>query len=191
MRPQHDDHGRHRARRRAATTTTNVIQTPSLRGRGVLDLHVVVDDPRLPPDFGDDPARFHREHGRDAGDRRDPAGTTRDFGMSRRKIQHEPVPDRQAGTAAVPMPDHDVPREVDRVDLRGSSAGRRPGPSRAPRSRCSCRSFGSESHDASPGIVIPPVTVPSEFRWPSSVSGTSLSVFGTSSIAANFVGSLL
>ena len=38
---------------------------------------------------------------------------------------------------------------------------------------------------------MPPVTVPSLLRWPSSVSGTSLDVFGTSSIAANFTGSLL
>ena len=51
--------------------------------------------------------------------------------------------------------------------------------------------LGSDSHDASPGIAIPPVTSPSEFRRPSSVSGTSLSVSGTSSIAANLVGSLL
>ena len=49
---------------------------------------------------------------------------------------------------------------------------------------------GSESHDASPGSDAA-LTVPFEFTWPSSVSGTSLAVFGTSSIAANFVGSLL
>jgi hypothetical protein len=50
---------------------------------------------------------------------------------------------------------------------------------------------GSESHDASPGIAMPPVTWPFELRWPSSVSGTSLDVFGTISIAANLTGSLL
>ena len=37
----------------------------------------------------------------------------------------------------------------------------------------------------------PALTVPSELSRPSSVSGTSLLVFGTSSIAANFSGSLL
>ena len=52
-------------------------------------------------------------------------------------------------------------------------------------------SLGSERIDARPGIGIPPVTSPSEFKRPNSVSGTSLSVSGTSSIAANFVGSLL
>ena len=38
---------------------------------------------------------------------------------------------------------------------------------------------------------IPPLTVTSEFRWPKSVSGTSLPVSGTSSMAANFTGWLL
>ena len=50
---------------------------------------------------------------------------------------------------------------------------------------------GSDNHDASPGMGIPPLTVPSELRWPSSVSGTSLDVCGTSSMAANFSGWLL
>ena len=50
---------------------------------------------------------------------------------------------------------------------------------------------GSESHEARPGIAMPPVTFPSESMRPSSVSGTSLSVSGTSSMAANLVGSLL
>ena len=52
-------------------------------------------------------------------------------------------------------------------------------------------SLGSESHEANPGIASPPDTVPSELRWPSSVSGTSLDVSGTSSMAANFTGWLL
>ena len=52
-------------------------------------------------------------------------------------------------------------------------------------------SAGSDRIDASPGIAMPPLTVPSEFRCPNNVSGTSLDVFGTSSMAANFVGSLL
>ena len=52
-------------------------------------------------------------------------------------------------------------------------------------------SRGIGQDDASPGIGIPPVTSPSELRWPNSVSGTSLLVFGTSSIAANFTGWLL
>ena len=38
---------------------------------------------------------------------------------------------------------------------------------------------------------MPPDTVPSSLRWPSRVSGTSLLVVGTSSIAANFTGWLL
>ena len=57
--------------------------------------------------------------------------------------------------------------------------------------RCSCPSLGSDSNEATPGSLIPPVTSPFELRCPNRVSGTSLSVFGTSSIAANFVGSLL
>ena len=52
-------------------------------------------------------------------------------------------------------------------------------------------SLGSDSHDASPGIRIPPVTSPSELSRPSNVSGTSLAVSGTSSIAANLTGWLL
>ncbi len=35
-------------------------------------------------------------------------------------------------------------------------------------------SVGSDSHEARPGILIPPVTVPSLLRWPNKVSGTSL-----------------
>ena len=52
-------------------------------------------------------------------------------------------------------------------------------------------SAGSDSHDAKPGIGMPPVTVPSSLRWPNSVSGTSLLVSGTSSMAANLTGWLL
>ena len=51
--------------------------------------------------------------------------------------------------------------------------------------------LGSDSHDARPGILIPPVTSPSELSWPRSVSGTSLDVSGTSSMAANLTGWLL
>ena len=51
--------------------------------------------------------------------------------------------------------------------------------------------LGSDSHEASPGIGMPPLTVPSSLRWPSRVSGTSLLVVGTSSIAANLTGWLL
>ncbi len=51
--------------------------------------------------------------------------------------------------------------------------------------------LGSDSHDARPGISIPPVTSPSELSRPSSVSGTSLDVSGTSSMAANLTGWLL
>ena len=49
-------------------------------------------------------------------------------------------------------------------------------------------SVGSDSHDASPGIGIPPDTVPSLLRWPNNVSGTSLDVVGTNSMAANLIG---
>ena len=41
-------------------------------GRRVLHLHLVVDDPRLPADLGDDPARLHRDHRQHAGARRGP-----------------------------------------------------------------------------------------------------------------------
>ena len=51
--------------------------------------------------------------------------------------------------------------------------------------------LGSESHDANPGIGMPPLTVPSSLRRPRMVSGTSLLVVGTSSIAANLTGWLL
>ena len=51
--------------------------------------------------------------------------------------------------------------------------------------------LGSDRIDASPGIGMPPVMVPSALSRPNSVSGTSLAVWGTSSIAANFSGWLL
>ena len=52
-------------------------------------------------------------------------------------------------------------------------------------------SVGSDRNDARPGISMPPLTFPSSLIRPSSVSGTSLLVLSTSSMAANFVGSLL
>ena len=48
--------------------------------------------------------------------------------------------------------------------------------------------WGSDNQEARPGIGIPPVTVSLELRWPSRVSGTSLAVCGTSSMAANLTG---
>src|SRR3954451_2438866 len=48
--------------------------------------------------------------------------------------------------------------------------------------------LGSDSHEANPGMGMPPLTVPSSLRRPNSVSGTSLLVVGTSSIAANLTG---
>ena len=51
--------------------------------------------------------------------------------------------------------------------------------------------LGSDNHDARPGMGTPPTTCPSELRWPSSVSGTSLLVVGTISMAANLTGWLL
>ena len=50
---------------------------------------------------------------------------------------------------------------------------------------------GSDSHDASPGILMPPVTRAVGVQAAQQVSGTSLEVSGTSSIAANFTGWLL
>ena len=53
-------------------------------------------------------------------------------------------------------------------------------------------SLGFDRIDASPGIAMPPVMVPSALSRPKSVSGTSLAPCpGTSSIAANFSGWLL
>ena len=50
---------------------------------------------------------------------------------------------------------------------------------------------GSESQEARSGMGMPPVTSSWALSRPSRVSGTWLSVCGTSSMAANFVGSLL
>src|SRR3954454_19630864 len=47
---------------------------------------------------------------------------------------------------------------------------------------------GSDNQDARPGMGMPPLTVPLSFRCPRIVSGTSLLVVGTSSIAANLTG---
>ena len=51
--------------------------------------------------------------------------------------------------------------------------------------------IGKVDTDANPGISIPPTTSPSSFKCPNKVSGTSVEVFGTISMAANFTGSLL
>src|SRR6478736_9435921 len=48
--------------------------------------------------------------------------------------------------------------------------------------------LGSDSHDARPGIGIPPLTVPSALSLPSNLSGTSELVVGTNSITANLTG---
>ena len=48
--------------------------------------------------------------------------------------------------------------------------------------------LGSDRIEARPGMGIPPVTSPSASRWPKRISGTSLLVSVTISIAANFAG---
>ena len=113
---QHEDRRRRRRRCRAATTTRNVIQTPSFAGRGVLDLHVLADDPRLAPDLGDDPPRLHRDDRQRPRPPRRSAGTTCSCGMSRRNSQRQPVPDGEQEQQRA-EPDHHVPREVHRVHL--------------------------------------------------------------------------
>ena len=71
---------------------------------------------------------------------------------------------------------------------------------RSARQRGSCRGpgstvarpvLGSDNHDASPGMATPPSTCPEELRRPSRISGTSLLVCGTISMAANLVGWLV
>ena len=47
---------------------------------------------------------------------------------------------------------------------------------------------GSDRIEARPGMGMPPATWPCEFRWPNRISGTSLLVGGTISMAANFAG---
>ena len=74
----------------------------------------------------------------------------------------------------MPEPDHDVPGQVDDVDLRGSVGRSSAGTVSRPWTTVALPVLGSDSHEARPGIGMPPVTVPSSFRWPSSVSGTSL-----------------
>src|SRR5262245_60437593 len=89
-------------------------------GCRVFDLHVAVDDPRLPTDLRHYPARLHREHRGDARDRRDAKEQFR-LGHVTTEDPREPVPHREQEQKSGET-DHDVPREVDGVDLTGRRA---------------------------------------------------------------------
>ena len=142
-------------------------------GRRLLDLHLVEDDPRLAADLGDHPAGLHRDHREDAGDRGD---AEEPLGL--REVPPEQPGDARtrarAGTAACRGRPSRPTRGARRSPRRPSAAstpGRRCDPGRP----CSVPSAGSDRIDARPGIGMPPSTlVPSELRWPNSVSGTSL-----------------
>ena len=88
--------------------------------RGVLHLHLLVDDPGLASDLTDRPARLEGDHGQDSGDR----GGTQEP-LAPREVSPEdpggPVPQGQQEQQG-PEPDHQVPREV--RDVHG--AGGRP-----------------------------------------------------------------
>ena len=111
-------------------------------------------------------------------------------GMSRRKIQHTQY-HADSRNSSVPRPTMTSHARwtVLTCEIVGRSS-RRARVSR-PWTTVLVPSLGSDSHEASPGIRIPPVTSPSALSRPSSVSGTSLSVSGTSSMAANLIGWLL
>ena len=85
----------------------------------------------------------------------------------------QPVPDREQEQQGA-EPDHDVPGQVDGVDLARSVGRSSAGTVSRPWMTVLVPSAGSDSHEASPGIRMPPVTSPSALSRPSSVSGTSL-----------------
>ena len=97
--------------------------------------------------------------------------------MSRRKSQDSPYQTRQQDQQRAEA-DHDVPGQVDGVDLGDRRLVVHGDACSSPCTTVFLPVLGSDSHEARPGIGRPPVTVPSELRWPSSVSGTSLVVFG-------------
>ncbi len=170
-----------------------MIHTPGVAGGGVLDLHQVVDDPRLAADLADHPAGLHRDRptATPAPDG-DAAGTACSSACRRRKIQRQPVPRRTSRNSSVPRPTMTSQARCTVL----TCAERRPLVRRArcrgPGRRCSCPSLGSDSHDASPGIGMPPLTravgVEVAEQGLGHVARRSV---GTSSMAANFTGWLL
>ncbi len=88
---------------------------PGVGGGRVLDLHDPVDDPRLAADLGHDPAGLHADHGQDT------RGGCRPQEPS---AGRHPAPERPAGAVPhrqqeqqCPQAHHDVPGEMDDVDL--------------------------------------------------------------------------
>ena len=138
----------------------NVIQTPVLAGRRVLDPHVGCrrstaggrprSRPSRPPCMttASTPAG-----GRDA------AGTTWSVGIRRRKTQMAAY-QTDSRNSSVPSADHDVPARGGRRWSPGRSAGRRRARCPGPCTTVALPVLGSDSHDARPGIGIPPLTVP-------------------------------
>nr|WP_255371904.1 hypothetical protein [Cellulosimicrobium sp. CUA-896] len=107
-------------------------------------------------------------------------------GMRRRKSQVAPY-QADSRNSSVPIPTMTSQARCTMFTSRtvGRSSG---GTLSSPSTTVDRPVLGSDSHDARPGIGSPPDTVPSSFRRPSSVSGTSELVVGTSSMAANLTG---
>src|SRR6476469_2491703 len=112
------------------------------------------------------------------------------LGRSRRNSQLAPY-QRESRNRSVPRPT--ITSHARWTTLASLTVGWEPaGKALRPLTTVAVPSAGSDRIDARPGMGMPPSTlVPDELRWPNSVSGTSLEVFGTSSIWANLVGSLL
>ena len=129
-------------------------------GRSVLHLHVLVHDPGLSAHLAHDPPRLHgkdRQDARTRGDAQEPSSL-------RHVASEDPggeVPERQEHQKRA-QPHHDVPGEVDRVDL----TGRRPlvFGHRVEPLHDRLRSRARIQQEARPGIGMPPDTVPSSLR---------------------------
>ena len=140
----------------------NVIQTPGVGRRRVLDLHVVVDDPRLAADLGHDPAGLHRDHGEHARARRRARRNDRLVGIRRRNSQLAPY-QSDSRNSSVPRPT--MTSQARWTTLTSEIVGRSPaGTLSRPCTTVAVPVLGSDSHEARPGIGIPPATVPSEFE---------------------------
>ena len=135
---------------------------PGVGGGGVLDLHLLVDDPGLAADLADDPARLHGDHGEHPGGGGGPEEPLA-LGHVSPEDPGRPPPQgeqEQQGAEA----DHQVPGQVDDVDLVDGRAGPSAGVSSSPWMTVDVPVLGSDRIEASPGIGTPPTTSPSELR---------------------------
>ena len=146
---------------------------------------MVVNDPRLPAHFGHHPTRLHGDHRRHAGN----SGRSKKPLALRHASSQKPgqrVPDSQQEQQR-PQTHHDVPAQVDDVGLpNGGPLIRRYRIQTLDHRLLAGAGIGQPRGEAGNRHAAGHLTVLVEVTQ--SVSGTSLLVVGTSSIAANLTG---